>query len=400
IDDIRARKSDIPVTVYYTDQPRNDFNALALNVHATKEEVGMNLLLNGNFESKSRFWKVDAPISWVSGEGVDGSGALRMSASYKEHSKYIYEVKAQECVQFKDTESFFVDAQFRYDSLPKNGLGHRLEIIWYEDDHCSRGGQWGMYIDPKITPGWQTLSKASVRPSLNARSVNVVVKQNQNTSVVKLSALEELWVIFLDFIGWGYTPTLVSGYWDNISLTPTHIPSKSTAIAVRSSSHNLALGENYLKNGSFDKGVEHWRISTDSEWAQEEGYLKSGSLYTTLVSGSGPIGTGVSRQCINFGTESAFEMGVRFKRGERSTQEGGGRLRTTWFEEENCRGRSSISSRHADPEKIAGWQELKVEKLVPPKGALSVKVSMIQSVMDKGEFSVYWDDVYFRALSN
>lgn len=372
---------------------------LTPKVSATNDEIGVNILINGDFESQLRYWQVEHPATWIEGDGVEGSGTLLMNSSYFARDGYTYELSAHECVQFENIRLFYVEAQFRYDSIPQESYGHRLRLTWYEDDNCRQGGQSGSYLEPQVVLGWQKLKKASIRPALNARSVRITIAQNRRFSVRELTFFEHIWVKFIGFFDIQYTPKLAAAYWDNLILMPTHILEPVADDSVLVSRHTLPLGHNYIENGEFNAGVENWEVYSNNEWTIDEGYIQNGAIRTTIESKSGSMGTGVFSQCINFGDHHIFEMGVNFKHDKKSTQKGGGRFRPTWYEKEDCSGRSKMSSTHADPKPISGWQELKVTNLRPPKGAHSVVVSMIQSIQSAGRYSAYWDDVYFKATS-
>jgi len=72
----------------------------------------------------------------------------------------------------------------------------------------------------------------------------------------------------------------------------------------------------------------------------------------------------------------------------------------SWNDKENCSGRSKTETKVGDFIDIQGWQVMEVKGLMAPTGTHSAHVELIQSVAGKGKFAVYWDDVYFKAVSN
>ena len=131
---------------------------------ATEVKVGMNLIINGDFESALNNWQLKLPVGLEQTVSVDATNALFMNAPFFERKGYVHQVSAQQCVTIGDAGLFTVKAQFRYETLPLKSLGHRLSLIWFENDTCSKGGQFGSYLEPDIIPGWQKLSKDSLNP--------------------------------------------------------------------------------------------------------------------------------------------------------------------------------------------------------------------------------------------
>ena len=370
---------------------------LVIKATATELKPGMNLIRNGDFESSLKNWRTKQPVGLEDTVSVDATNALFMNAPFYERKGYINKVSAQQCVVIGDAVLFTVKAMFQYDELPLKSHGHRLSLIWFENDSCSKGGQFGSYLEPDIIPGWQQLSRDSLKPALNARSVQLIITQDQSLSAIELSFLEKTWARLIGFFGYKYEPELAPGYWDNVQLIASKIQAAPEIYLRLPSSHTLAFGKNYLKNGAFNTGEEYWRVSSRGKWVDNEGYIEPGAIRTTVSSQSGSMGVGVFKQCVNFGTQQKFDMSIHFKRDEQSTSTGGGRIRPTWYSLEDCKGQSKISSKHADPEPVSGWQELKVKGLIPPKGSYSVNISIIQSIDGPGYFTGYWDDAYFKA---
>lgn len=370
---------------------------LAFSNNTKAVELGANLIKNGSFEEKLQFWQVESPINWQPKKGVEDSGSLFMNAKYAPKSPYVREFHAKQCIKIGNAAKISILASFRYDSLPELSHGHRANLIWFQDDNCTSGGNFGFYLEPKIVLGWQNLQWDSLLPSLNARSVQVLVTQSQRYSKEQLGYFEQLWVKVLTFLGIKYWPELSSGYWDNFALKATELSKTSIATVEAENPYTLTKGENYIQNGSFDDNIKFWKVHYKSDWMRDVGYEKKGSLLTKYKSLSGG-GTGAFGQCVNFGTELLFEMGVRARVSEESNQEGGGRFRPTWFENLDCEGRAKISTKHDDLTPVKSWQYLKVTDLKPPKGARSIYIEGIHVLKGEGQFLVHWDDVYFKSI--
>ncbi|PVZ71761.1 hypothetical protein DC094_01670 [Pelagibaculum spongiae] len=362
--------------------------------------LGQNMINNGDFEQSSQYWQLQTPLSWSANNGADGSGSILMNAEAALRDGYIYAKTASQCIQIENARNFSLNASFRYDSLPIERYGHEIHVVWYDGDNCTKGGQQGTFLRPKIKNGWQNLYSKNLTASLNAKSVKIVLAQNQHSSAKEMGYLKSFLVWVLSWFNIASPFPLAHGYWDNISLIPTKLSQAIPDNPSVNSKYVLPAGENYLKNSAFDKDNQHWRAYSESQWTAEDGYHNRGALLGTIVSPSGSRGTGVAYQCTNFGLPQIFEMGVRFKQSETSTQTGGGRFRVTWYEKENCQGQSTTDRKHIDPKPMSGWQNLVVKNLKSPSGATSARVSIIQSIKGEGEFSAYWDDAYFKAVTN
>jgi len=102
--------------------------------------------------------------------------------------------------------------------------------------------------------------------------------------------------------------------------------------------------------------------------------------------------------CVNIGENVQFNYGASVKKDETSTQTGGGRIRVSWNEKENCSGRSKTDGHSADFKGISVWKNLEVNNLIVPSGTQRVLIELIQTIAGNGRFSVYWDDIYLKAV--
>lgn len=363
---------------------------------AATADLGKNILLNGGFDTELRFWNRDEGVRWESSGGVDGSGAAYIHAPLAKKDGYVHEAKVGQCIQIGDAALLYIEAKVRYDTIPQEAYAHRLNYLWFENETCTRGGQYGGYLEPKLKDGWQTLSATNVKPSLSARSLKIELTQNQRVLSGQLTGLEKASKWIYEALGMAYESPTPGVYWDDVLVATTYVRNAELDMPA-ASLYTRPVGENYLVNGRFDKEGGGWRLSSDAMWTGNSGYNSDGAMRTELKSDTG-MGTGVFSQCVNLGEQRQYEMGVMYQREVDSTQSGGGRFRVTWYEEMDCGGAARTDTNHADIQPIDGWQSLEVKKLWRPANARSVNVTMIQSISGAGVYAGYWDDAYFVAV--
>lgn len=342
--------------------------------------LGKNLLVNSQFTNKLANWKAHARSGWEANQGVLNSGALVIHAEIPPEDKYIHETTVEQCVRLGPGDKFQLKAQFRAEQVltgkyaEKAKFANRANVIWYESTDCSTGGQYGGYIEPENILGWQSLVGGHWRPAFKAKAAKITLVQKGRYSR-------------------GH-----KGYWDNVSFAATELldePGKELELA--NPEYTLAINENYVSNGTFSKDLASWR-AWRANWSAT-GNEAFGSAKVSLASEKTGFGTGVLDQCVNIGRNTKFELGASVKKDKLSTQTGGGRIRISWNAQENCKGRSKTDVKWADISKtLDGWEDLKVTGLLAPSGTHSVHIELIQSIAGPGRFSVYWDDVYFKAI--
>lgn len=339
--------------------------------------LGKNLLLNNLFENKLSDWRVPLGALWSVNGGVNNSGALVIHASKPPDDKFIYETVVEQCVILNAGEKFGVSADVKLVKTPLRASANRVNVIWYESTDCTTGGQWGAYIEPKAENfAWQKLSNTNLTPALGAKAAKITIVQN------------------------GRFSNDADVFWDNVVFSATEMFSQSVqpTVAASQDQFNLAIGENYILNGTFNENVESWRHGWKTEWTSLHGDVSAGAAMVKANSDSGSIGRSAFSQCVNFGNHSNFDLGASFKRDESSSQPGGGRLRLSWYQNNNCDGRSKTDIKWIDPQDVAGWQRLKVTGLRPAENSRSASIQIIQTVSGKGDFTAYWDDIYFKAV--
>lgn len=369
---------------YFKDAPCDTNETLVMRIEttptptsaqrSTPTPLGRNLLKNPGFEDKLVDWRVPLGAAWTSNGGFIGSGALIIQAATPPDDKYIHETTAEQCVLLPAGEKYQLKARFMFDRLPLKAVANRANVIWYESTDCTAGGQWGGYIEPQNILGWQELSRERLTPALGARAAKITIVQN------------------------GRYSNNGTAYWDDIEFSPTEIFERSAqAENVESHSPPIAAGHNYVANGAFNGNLTPWRNGWPTTHEAFIGSAAPGAAKVTASSTGSSIGRHALSQCVNLEGAKQLELGASFKRDETSTQDGGGRLRLTWYELQNCQGRAKTDTKSSDPKKIDGWQKLQIAGLVAPDQSRSAKIEIIQSVAGAGEFRAYWDDVYLES---
>ncbi len=341
----------------------------------------LNLLKNGNFEDSLNSWNQQAGIFWSANSGKNKLGALLINApQLEDKSKFIYAKSASQCVRINGGSSFAVKANFRYlDTLPDRASVNRIHVYWYDGLNCKRGGQYGDYLEPKLEKDrWQAIQKHNLIPSLGANSVLIKIEQSQrgnNNSVA---------------------------IWDNVVLLETRYKKVDENLTAGNPQFDKPLGENYLLNATFNTNIEQWQSSRLPylQWRPLplSDNAKNGVMASTLENKrTSSMNEYVFKQCVNIGTNERYEFGAKVKIASESNQRGGGRLRATWYENENCKGRYRAVPKHIDVnEETKNWQTLHVNELTPPKGANSVNISFLHSIDGQGKHVLLWDDLFFR----
>jgi len=339
--------------------------------------LGKNLVLNADFEDQLIDWVVPLGALWSSNGGIRNSGGLIIHADKPPEDKYIHETVVSQCVVLNGGSKFGLSARFKSLGTPLKVSANRVNVIWYESSDCTSGGQWGAYIEPKkFKAGWQNLNRNNLTPALGVKAAKITIVQN------------------------GRYSNNEKGFWDNIRFFATEVFNQSERGNDAKAENEFApdAGTNYVLNGDFKKDISPWRPGWKTEWSGIQGDKFPGSAKVTARSKTGSIGKGAFSQCVNIGGGIKFELGASFKSGDNSTQKGGGRLRLTWREGQNCHGPARTTTQSADPSDIAGWQRLKVSGLHAPATAKSATIEIIQTVAAKGEFIAFWDDIYFVAI--
>lgn len=341
--------------------------------------LGKNLLKNASFESKLIDWKVPLGALWTNNQGNNRSGGLIIQSEKPPEDKYIHETIVEQCVLLGPGSSFELSADFRLEKVAfgqqaeKQKYSNRVNVIWYESSDCTTGGQYGHYIQPKNVAGWQTLTRKNITPALHAKAAKITIVQNART-----------------YNG-------LKSFWDNINFSASEVFQQSGRGNDKANrKYTLAPGANHLKNGKFKSNLSSWRTGLETKWTST-GNKSAGSARTKAHSEKGGMGAGAFSQCVNFGTNKKFELGASVKKDTASTQDGGGRIRVSWNDKENCYGRSKTDNKSADIADISGWQQLQVTDLIAPDDTQSVLIEIIQSVKGPGSFFAFWDDIYFAA---
>ncbi len=334
--------------------------------------TGTNLLKNSSFEDRLFAWKVPPEAKWEKNLGINSNAAISIRANRPPIDKYIYETKVEQCVPLGPGTKYEFSAKVKLETIPIKQYANRANVVWYESDDCSKGGQYGNYIEPKDNLAWQDLKRSNLTPSLHARSAKITLVQRGRYSKG------------------GKT------LWDDIHFAATEF--KPRPGPINTQEYTLGTGINYLTNGSFNAKLSGWRISSKTKWSQFIGNTEPGSARVTSYSSSGSRGSGAFSQCVNFGANKNFELGASVKMDELSTAQGGGRLRLTWYQNIDCKGPAKTDTNWKDPRPVSGWQTLHITGLRAPNNSQSAKIQIIQSIKEEGHYYSYWDDIYFKAI--
>jgi len=101
-----------------------------------------------------------------------------------------------------------------------------------------------------------------------------------------------------------------------------------------------------------------------------------------------------------YSANKLFHAGAKVKVDPISTQQGGGIFRFSWYENVDCQGRSQAGFKEDRVENIDGWQELYIDGIETPPGVQSAKVYITRGVNDSGLFAYFFDDVFFKAVTD
>jgi hypothetical protein len=305
---------------------------------------------------------------------VDNSGALTIHAERPPDDLYIYQTIASQCVPLVEAKRYRLSARVKLQGFPKAAHANRGELIWYESIDCETGGQFGDFIEPDMVDGWQALIRENLRPALDAKAAKIALVQ------------------------YGRDSNDGTTYWDDVQFGPTEFLDRGTA---RNSTISVVAvpGANYIVNGTFNDNLEGWTSGWETAWVARDGVDGSGAIKVTSTSDGSSIGRLGFGQCVNVAPNSLLELGASYRRDPESTQSGSGRLRISWSEYSNCKGRYKIGE-WANPVKDReGWQELRVKNLRVNANVRSAYIEAIQSIAAAGIYSSYWDDLYIKVLN-
>jgi hypothetical protein len=341
-------------------------------IHSSPIRIN-NLVKNYNFEEGFKYWEARTAypgqykVSVQDDSPAFSSAVLTLQADSYHKKSHVYELHVKQCIPLTVGGLFSVGAKVNISEELKKPFASRLNVYWHESVDCTSGGQFGGYLQPKNKTGWQDLKRVRLKSSLSTKAVEIQIVQN---AVVSEEA---------------------TAYWDDITFVLTE--RRSPLEKAEKIGETFAFGENYIKNPHFEYDSSDWGIyGWPAEWVNKHGYL--GVLKVTAESSEQGIGRAVFSQCINFGKNKHFTMGIRFKSDSKNTQSGSGSLRAVWYKQSNCLGESQVLY-HTRSKEISGWQKLAVKRVTAPEGALSVRYEAGQSIAGAGVFSAYWDEAYF-----
>lgn len=348
-------------------------------------QTNLNRIQNAHFDTNLESWALAShsqrhaqAFSWIRHDGHQKSGAISVQSTppVNPEKRFIYEVAMTQCVKLDRGKRYRFAASFKAMGQYKSRHANRVNLYWYQSEDCSTHGQFADYLEPNPDDfGWQRIKKENRLRSLNAKAALITIVQSRragnNTQV----------------------------YWDDIELTPTEMGSNLASKPVVNHQYTLPPGQNYLKNPDFANNLVAWRYSGDTTWVSYAGGHAPGAARLAIFSDKGGYGAHSLSQCVNIGANKIFQAGAKAMVDPVSTQEGGGIFRLSWYEGENCQGRGQAGFKEDRVENINGWQELTIERIEAPPGAQSASIYITRGVNDSGLFAYFFDDVYFKALS-
>jgi hypothetical protein len=301
-----------------------------------------------------------------------------MESDIPPDNELFHETTIEQCVHLLPGEKYQLRAKFKTQTTlteefaEKAKFANRVNVIWYETENCTSGGQFGGWIEAKNKNGWQELIQTHLVPAFGAKAAKIVVVQN------------------------ALYARGIRAYWDDIAFYVSEIDNQNHIDDKIEPTDTQPMYENYVKNASFNQDLSSWH-TYKTKWSIL-GRNEPGSAMVSFDSQKGAYGTGALSQCINIGENVKFEYGASVMKDFSSTQTGGARIRVSWNSKRNCTGRSKTDTKHADLEVSEGWQHLVVKNLLVPDATKSVRIEIIQSIAGPGVFSLNWDDVYFKAV--
>lgn len=370
------------------------FTIFVANPAAANPKLGVNLLKNSDFTNELTSWKVyehgnrfDAKVppveaKWLPHGGPDKSGSLYIHPKYPPEDKFSYFVQVSQCVPIGDAVEFEVGASLKHEGIPKNQYANRINIHWYKDLDCASEGQHGPLVPPQLVSGWQKISEKNIKPMLGARAAVIEILKNVRGSIDRKD------------------PSKISKtHWDNIYFKATRLSNKEKTEKIFNAKHTLPLNQNHIINGTFNKDVSSWsRGLWVLDWIGSEGDTKPGAMKIKATSKNGSTGSSVFWQCANFGANQRFNAGASFKKDPDSTQEGVRMFRITWYEREGCQGRSKMGKSTNSDNSKTGWQKIVLDHMHAPENTVSAMIEAGQAIKGSGVYTVFWDDVYFKAV--
>ncbi len=341
-----------------------------------------NRIQNAHFDHGLEFWKSEfdtQAFSWINHDGHKSIGATSVQSipPGNPQKRLIYEVKLSQCVKLDQGRRYRFAASFKAVGEYKSKYANRVNLYWYQSEDCSSQGQFSDYLEPKPnTHGWQRITNEDRLRSLNAKAALITIVQSRTTGNNQ------------------------KALWDDIELTPTEMEVSTNSKSKVNQQHTLPIGQNYIDNGDFKSNLTSWRHSGDTRWINSEGANTPGAARLAILSDKGGLGGHEFSQCINIGANKLFHAGAKVKVDPISTQKGGGIFRFSWYENVDCQGRSQAGFKEDRVENIDGWQELYIDGIETPPGVQSAKVYITRGVNDSGLFAYFFDDVFFKAVTD
>jgi len=341
-----------------------------------------NRIQNAHFDQGLEFWKSEfntQAFGWTNFDGHKSNGATVVQSvpPGNAQKQRLYEVTLSQCVKLDQGRRYRFAASFKAMGEYKSSHANRANLYWYQTEDCSSQGQFADYLEPEPNIlRWQRIIHEDELRSLNAKAALIKIVQSR-TAGNNQQAL-----------------------WDDIELSPTEMEVSTNTNLNVTDQHTLPIGQNYIENGDFKFNLKPWHHSGDTRWTSSEGANAPGAVRIAIYSDKGGLGAHNISQCINIGANKLFRAGAKAKVDPKSTQQGGGIFRLSWYEDVDCQGRSQAGFKDDRVKNIDGWQELSIDGLEVPPGAQSANVHITRGVNDSGLFAYFIDDVFFEAVTD
>lgn len=339
-----------------------------------------NLVKNAGFDKDLSFWKSERHpenFNWISNnEYRNGIVSVKTIPPKNPDKRVVYEASLSQCVVLDKGRRYRFSALFKAMGQYKAKHANRVNLYWYQSEDCTTQGQFSDYLEPAPDSlEWQHIEHENRLRSLNARSALIRIVQSRTAANNQ------------------------EAFWDDIELSPTEFEPVTSQNRQKKSSPLFPVGHNYIKNGQFTADLSSWRYGGDTQWIADEYNSENGMARLAIFSDKGGYGAHSFSQCINIGSNTAFEAKARVRIDPVSTQKGGGIFRLSWYENENCDGRSQAGFKSDRIDDTTGWQNLVIDRIEAPDTAQSARLNITRGVQDSGLFAYFIDEIYFKSLA-
>ena len=365
---------------------------------ASKKRLNENLIRDSGFSSRSD-WLMNSNYQYAH-DLTDNKNMVLKIASFKPDTKQPNSVEAGQCIAIENASSMSMAVRFYSDMVPAERSAHEIQLIWYQDENCTIGREFGEWIRPKMQAGWQDVELPFIRPALGAKFVKIKLMQRPKYSWYTPAQNTDWMSRLRNSVGMDVEtlkPRPITAYWDDIQLFVKTREKETTKPSTGNPLYDLPGNQNYVINGGFDINLDGWLLTHEARWRALNGH--GGVLVTQTQSSvkDKSFASSSIYQCINIGTAISLDFSAKAKVSENSSSEGGGRVSYLWFEKPDCTGRIKSARNPSHLKNSQGWQTLESKALIRPENSQSFRVGLHHSASTPGELTVFWDDIRVTA---